>query len=79
MDPRGSGPEPNRLARFYHAGESDDLRTVVAHACDRVAVMQRGAIVETLAAEDLARGHVAHAYTRELLAASAGATAARTA
>lgn len=28
---RGCGREPNRLARFYHAGETDDLRAVVAH------------------------------------------------
>ena len=28
---RGCGPEPNRLPRFYHAGETGDLRAVVAH------------------------------------------------
>ncbi len=30
MHLRGSGPEPNRLARSYHAGASDDLAEVVA-------------------------------------------------
>ncbi len=28
---RGCGPEPNRLARFYHAGETGDLRAVITH------------------------------------------------
>ena len=40
---------------------------VIAHMCDRVAVMQQGAIVETLPAADIASGRVSHAYTRELL------------
>ena len=29
---RGCGPEPNRLLRFYHSGETGDLGRVVAHA-----------------------------------------------
>lgn len=29
---RGCGREPNRLARFYHSGETGDLSTLVAHA-----------------------------------------------
>ena len=29
---RGCGPEPNRLARFYHSGETRDLAAVIAHA-----------------------------------------------
>lgn len=29
---RGCGREPNRLARFYHSGETGDLHTLVAHA-----------------------------------------------
>jgi len=29
MHQRGCGGEPNRLARFYHAGETDDLRFVL--------------------------------------------------
>ena len=32
---RGCGTEPNRLPRFYHAGETGDLRTIVAHASDQ--------------------------------------------
>ena len=32
---RGCGTEPNRLPRFYHAGETDDLRAVVTHAAGR--------------------------------------------
>jgi predicted alpha/beta-fold hydrolase len=39
---RGCGPEPNRLARSYHSGESADLAAVVAHASrgyDRVALI----------------------------------------
>ena len=48
---------------------SHDL-AVVTHLCDRVAVMQRGAIVERLTIDDLIAGRVQHAYTGELLAAS---------
>ncbi|MDQ6809850.1 MAG: alpha/beta fold hydrolase, partial [Verrucomicrobiota bacterium] len=29
---RGCGDEPNRLARFYHSGATDDLRSVIARA-----------------------------------------------
>ena len=29
---RGCGPEPNRLLRFYHSGETGDLGRVVVHA-----------------------------------------------
>ncbi len=32
---RGCGPEPNRLLRFYHSGETGDLGRVVAHAANR--------------------------------------------
>ena len=41
---------------------------VIAHMCERVAVMRQGAIVETLPAAQLAAGDVSHPYTRELLA-----------
>jgi peptide/nickel transport system ATP-binding protein len=41
---------------------------VIAHMCDRVAVMRQGVIVETLAAAQIVVGKVAHDYTRELLA-----------
>ncbi|WP_211907434.1 ABC transporter ATP-binding protein [Pikeienuella piscinae] len=45
---------------------------VVAHLCDRIAVMNRGRIVETLTVEQLRRHDVAEDYTRQLLSASAG-------
>ena len=32
---RGCGPEPNRLLRFYHSGETGDLGRVVIHAAPR--------------------------------------------
>jgi peptide/nickel transport system ATP-binding protein len=50
---------------------SHDL-AVITHLCDRVAVMQHGAIVERLSAEELVARRVQHAYTRRLLAASEG-------
>lgn len=43
---------------------------VVAHLCDRIAVMQAGQIVETLATDALCRGAAHHDYTRLLLDAS---------
>jgi peptide/nickel transport system ATP-binding protein len=43
---------------------------VVAHLCDRVAVMQQGRIVETLSVDALCSGEAQHAYTRLLLDAS---------
>ncbi|MFI5011070.1 MAG: ABC transporter ATP-binding protein [Hyphomicrobiales bacterium] len=45
---------------------------VVAHLCQRVAVMQNGCLVETLAVEDLRRGATREAYTSELIQASRG-------
>ena len=50
---------------------SHDL-AVVAHFCDRIAVMQKGGIVERLTADDLIAKRAQHPYTRELIAASAG-------
>ncbi|MCW6510524.1 ABC transporter ATP-binding protein [Lichenifustis flavocetrariae] len=50
---------------------SHDL-AVVAHLCERVAVMQRGTLVEVLTAEALRRGEARHPYTHTLLAASRG-------
>ncbi|MGG5817681.1 ABC transporter ATP-binding protein [Falsiroseomonas sp. HW251] len=43
---------------------------VVAHLCDRLAVMQQGLIVETLAVPDLRAGRAVHEHTRELIALS---------
>ena len=50
---------------------SHDL-AVVTHLCQRLMVMQRGRVVETLAAEDLAAQRVGADYTRELMRASQG-------
>jgi peptide/nickel transport system ATP-binding protein len=47
---------------------------VIAHMCDRVAVMNHGVILEELTVEALMQGRMRHAYTRELYAASAGYT-----
>jgi peptide/nickel transport system ATP-binding protein len=43
---------------------------VVAHLCDRLAVMQQGRIVETLATDDLCRNAARHPYTQMLVDAS---------
>jgi peptide/nickel transport system ATP-binding protein len=43
---------------------------VVAHLCDRVAVMQQGRIVETLEVDALCSGDARHPYTRLLLESS---------
>ena len=48
---------------------------VVAFLCDRLAVMKAGRIVEIAEARTLRTGAFAHAYTRELYAASGGAAA----
>ena len=45
---------------------------VIAHMCDRIAVMQHGCIVEELAVAGLTDGTPQHRYTRELLRASLG-------
>ncbi|MFT4181277.1 MAG: ABC transporter ATP-binding protein [Rhizobium sp.] len=45
---------------------------VVTHMCERLVVMQNGAVVERLAARDLAAGNVQEAYTRNLMVASKG-------
>ena len=50
---------------------SHDL-AVIAHLCDRVGVMQHGALVELTSAGALASGNVSHPHTRELLRSNAG-------
>ena len=54
---------------------SHDL-AVVAHLCNRIAIMQLGKLVEVISAADLRSGTVASEYTRELIAASRGFTRA---
>ena len=56
---------------------SHDL-AVVAHLCNRIAIMQLGQLVETVSAEDLRSGAVQQDYTRQLIAASRGFTRAMT-
>jgi peptide/nickel transport system ATP-binding protein len=43
---------------------------VVAHLCERLAVMQHGEIVEQLGADALRAGHAAHPHTQELISLS---------
>ncbi len=43
---------------------------VVAHLCDRLAVMQQGAIVETLSSDAMCAGAARHPYTRTLVASA---------
>ncbi len=50
---------------------SHDL-AVVAHLCDRIAVMQLGRLVEVISAAELRAGTVSADYTRKLIAASRG-------
>ena len=45
---------------------------VVAHMCDRLAVMKEGEIVERLDVEQLMKGETADPYTAALLLASRG-------
>jgi peptide/nickel transport system ATP-binding protein len=45
---------------------------VVAHMCNRFAVMREGKVVEIAARDDLATGSLNHPYSRQLLLASRG-------
>jgi peptide/nickel transport system ATP-binding protein len=67
----------NLLTRLQRTREltyilvSHDL-AVVAHMCRRIAVMNRGIIVEELGVDTLRRQTPTHPYTRQLLSASRG-------
>ncbi len=50
---------------------SHDL-AVIAHLCERIAVMSHGAVIEITTADALATGRVTHAYTRQLLTSNRG-------
>ena len=50
---------------------SHDL-AVIAHMCDRMAVMNAGRVVEEMSVDQLRRSEPTHAYTRQLLKASLG-------
>ena len=50
---------------------SHDL-AVIAHLCERIAVMSHGAVIEFTTADALASGSVTHAYTRQLLRSNRG-------
>ena len=52
---------------------------VVAHLCNRIAIMQGGKLLEVLTAEQLRRGDASEAYTRDLVEASRGFTRAENA
>ncbi len=54
---------------------SHDL-AVVAHLCNRIAIMQLGRLVEVITAADLRSGEVMADYTRNLITASRGFTRA---
>ncbi|ABC22721.1 ABC transporter ATP-binding protein [Rhodospirillum rubrum] len=45
---------------------------VVAHMCDRLAVMRNGEVVELASRDDLRAGRLDHPYSRQLLLASRG-------
>jgi peptide/nickel transport system ATP-binding protein len=46
--------------------------SVVAHMCDRLAVMNAGRVVEEMSVAELRRGAAGEAYTRQLFNASLG-------
>ena len=83
---RGSGYESRGVAEELRHNLLKRLRTergltyilvshnlsVVAYMCDRLAVMNRGRVVEEMSVADLRRGEAAQDYTRQLLRASQG-------
>ncbi|HKX09053.1 MAG TPA: ABC transporter ATP-binding protein [Stellaceae bacterium] len=50
---------------------SHDL-AVIAHLCERIAVMSHGEVIEITTAEALSSGRVTHPYTRQLLRSNRG-------
>ena len=50
---------------------SHDL-AVIAHLCERIAVMSHGEVIEITTAEALSSGRVTHSYTRQLLRSNRG-------
>jgi peptide/nickel transport system ATP-binding protein len=60
-----------RERRLTYVLVSHDL-AVIAHLCQRLAVMQRGAIVEEMTVAQLRQGAARHPYTRQLIKASRG-------
>ena len=50
---------------------SHDL-AVIAHLCERIAVMSHGAVIEITTADALASGNVTHPYTQQLLRSNRG-------
>ncbi len=67
----------NRLRRergLSYLMVSHDI-AVIAHMCDRIAMMQGGRILEQLTPDQLRAGNVRETYTRNFLAASAPAVA----
>jgi peptide/nickel transport system ATP-binding protein len=68
----------SRLRRSYQLTSilvSHDLG-VVAHLCNRIAIMQQGRLVELLDVETLRRSGAKEPYTQELISASRGFTRA---
>ena len=63
--------EIRRIEDLTYILVSHDLGVVV-HMCERVAVMNHGAILETLGVDDLMANRCQHAYSRELLESSRG-------
>ena len=57
--------------RLTYLMVSHDL-AVVGHLCSKIAVMNRGEIIEEITEEQLRSGKVAHDYTRQLWTASQG-------
>ena len=60
-------------AKLTYIIVSHDLG-VIAHMCDRIAVMKGGKILEQLTLDELVGDRCSHSYTRELLESSRGYT-----